>query len=227
MASENKDVIRKFTERLTAAIDYHRELLLAVHLKTHQASLETMLAEQFTFNSAVLWEGFLSDILLTYVVMSPKTYLALLEQRVTQSLKERFGSEVVRYHDISFPSKINRGQAKSLIDPKQFNITVRSATGLAQKANDLLAAKYAKKFTLIPEDAHLVDFSIAIRNYLGHRSSAARETLKAAVQPLAGANADLQTDVRDVGSYLKHRNAAGDTRAIILAQRLIAVASKL
>ena len=227
MASENKDVVRKFTKRLTAAIEYHRELLLAVHLKTHQASLETMLAEQFTFNSAVLWEGFLSDILLSYVVMNPKTYLTSLEARVSQSLKERFGSEVVRYHGITFPTKISRTQAKALIDPKQFNITVRSAAGLAQKANDLLIAKYAKSFTLAAEDARLVDFSIAIRNYLGHRSSASRDSLKAAVQPLVGVNADLQGNIRDVGSYLKHKNAQGDTRAIVLARRIITIAGKL
>jgi len=227
MPTESQEIIRKFTKRLTIGIGYHRELLLAVHLKRHQASLETMLAEQFTFNSAVLWEGFLSDILLAYVVRNPAAYLKVLKSRVSQSLKDRYGSEVVKCAALSFPPRVTRSQARALIDPKQFNITVESASGLSKKANELLAATYAKKFTLSPEDAQFIDYIVAVRNYLGHRSTAARASLKSALRPLGGINVDFQADIRDVGVYLKQRDAVGETRAVTIALRLTEVAGHL
>jgi hypothetical protein len=227
MASESQEVIRKFRKRLTVSVGYYQEMLLAVHLKTHQASLETMLAEQFTFNCAVLWEVFLSDLLLAYVVMNPASYLKGLKANVSRSLKDRYGGEVEKCAELTFPSKITRVQAKALVDPKQFNISIQSSAVLTKKANELLAATHAKKFTLTKDDAQLVDFVIAVRNYLGHRSKAARAAIKSTQAQLGGANIGLRGDTRDMGTYLKRRNADGDTRAIVIAQRLAEVASHL
>ena len=222
-----KSVIYKFTKRLKTAVEYHRELLLAVHPKKHQASLETMLAEQFVFNIAVLWEVFLNELLLSYIVVSPARFSKSLKDRIIQSSKVRFGSEASQMIKFDFPKKLTISKAASLADPNDFNITAESADKLRERANDFLVARYARLFTLDTEDAQLVDFVVVIRNYLAHRSGGAHTRLKKAVALLSGSNANLHGSVSNVGTYLKTRDANGDPRSVFVAERLIDLANKL
>ncbi len=219
--------VRRFTERLDVAIGYHDELLLAVHGKRRQAGLETTLAEQFVFNAAVLWEVFLNELLLSYLVMSPEHFTSGLKTRLSASIKDRFGMEAARRTRIDLPNRITSRQASALADPKNYNITVGSAAQLATRANDLLVAAHARPFTLSAENAQLFDLVLAIRNYLGHRSDASRAELKRAVAGLNGVNAGLNAPAANVGTYLKTRNAAGEPRSITIGRRLIDVARAL
>jgi hypothetical protein len=219
--------ILNFTSRLQAAVDYHRELLIAVQGKRRQAALETMLCEQFAFNVVVLWEVFLSDMLLQYLVASPKRYKKALSERIFQSVKDRFGAAAGDMLEIDIPGQLSLTKARSLVDPKQFNITFHSADSLSRRANDLLSANYARLFTLNSDEAQFVDFVIAFRNYLAHRSKSAHGVLKQAITGLNGANAHLQASTSNFGTYLKTRDAAGDTTSILLANRLIVLANML
>jgi hypothetical protein len=219
-------VVHRFVRRLETSIDYHRELLLAVHMKRRQASLESMLVEQFVFYVGVLWELFINDLLLRYLTLSPDTYFQTLEQRIEQSLKDRYGPEAARCTEFSRPTSVSLHRAASFVDPKGFNLSARSADILTKRANELLAAPYAKKFTLEPDDAQFVDFLLAVRNYLGHRSKGARAALKAALTSLTGPNASFNAPFRDVPSYLKTR-VGPEPRSVLIASRLIDVANKL
>ena len=222
-----KKTVDNFTSRLHTAVDYHRELLLAVHGKRRQAALETMLAEQFTFNVVVLWEVFLSDLLLGYLVASPKRYTDGLREKIRQSIKERYGVVASDMLDFDIPRSFSLPKARLMVDPKQFNITVQSADHLSRRANELLAAPNARLFTLNPDEAQFVDFVIALRNFLAHRSKSAHAVLKASIASLAGANAALQATTLNFGTYLKTRDANGDTNSILIANRLIILASLL
>ena len=66
------------------------ELLLAVHQKRRQASLETMIAEQSALLIAVLWETFIKDLLVSYIVQDPQSCLEHFEGRFRQSIAEKF-----------------------------------------------------------------------------------------------------------------------------------------
>lgn len=222
-----KKVVSEFSKRLQSSVGYHQELLLAVHLKKHQAALETMLAEQFALNIVVLWEVFLNELLISYLVVSPGRFSKNLEERVYQSMKERFGPSIGQMIEFTFPSELTFARASLLADPKELNISVKSADQLAQKANELLSARYARLFTLEPEDAQFVDFVIATRNFLAHRSGGARTKLKTAIIPLTGANSTLQGSISHIGTYLKTLDSIGNTRSAFIAQRLVEVANKL
>ncbi|MES2931616.1 MAG: hypothetical protein V4682_02870 [Patescibacteria group bacterium] len=224
LASEE---VRKFIDRVQVAGNYHRELLSAVHLKTHQASLETMLSEQFVFNMVVYWEVFVSDLLLSYLVMSPAQYRKTLREKIQASIKDRYGSAASRTISFRNETRLSLAQAAALVDPKDFNISVISADNLAKRANEILAAKYAKSFTLDPDDRQFVDFLISIRNYLAHRSQGSRTALRSAVTSLRGINSDLSGNITNVGTYLKAKNAADETRALVIARRLEELALKL
>lgn len=222
-----RKTITNFTSRLQTAIDYHRELLLAVNGKRRQAALETMLAEQFTFNVVVLWEVFLSDLLLQYLVASPHRYTNALKEKILQSIKDRYGSVASDMLDFDTPPSLSLTKARMLVDPKQFNITVQSADQLSRRANEMHAAKHARLFTLNPDEAQFVDFVIALRNFLAHRSKSAHALLKSRIASLTGANAALQANTSNFGTYLKTRDAAGDTKSILIANRLIVLAGIL
>jgi hypothetical protein len=207
-------VVQKFTARIAATVGFHRELLMAVHLKKHQASLESIIVEQFVLSTAVQWEVLVSDLLLTYLVKGPKPYLTSLKKRVSQSIKERYGADIARTASLTLPTSLTVARAKAFVDPKGFNISATDSAGLAKRANELLEAQYAKRFTLAADDSQLVDFVIAMRNYLGHRSKSSRASLRQAISVLSGPNSDLNGQFVDSGTFLKHRVGA-DPRSII------------
>src|SRR4051812_13509950 len=110
-AEPSELVVRKFSKRIALAIGYHRELLLAVHLKKHEAALQTMLAEQFVLNSAVLWEVFLHELLITYLTMDCVPFLKNLQTRVQQSVRERYGSEAFKTVAFNLPVTMSFAKA--------------------------------------------------------------------------------------------------------------------
>lgn len=225
MPSPSSEVIRKFQKRLDTSTEYYRELLLAVHQKRRQASLETMLAEQFTLNTIVLWEVFLSDLFMAYVVEDPTKYMRGLRERMEQSVKERFGGEAARCVTFDLPDVIAMARVSHWLDPKNFNLTFKSASALQARANDVLAAQFAKKFSVDQTTGQFLDFAIALRNYLAHRSPASRGQLKVAASALSGAHAGLNVPIRDVGAFLKSKTGAGDTRAAVLATQMRSLAA--
>jgi hypothetical protein len=129
--------------------------------------------------------------------------------------------------EFDIPRSLSLSKGRSLVDPKQFNITVQSADQLSRRANELLAAPNARLFTLNPDEAQFVDFIIALRNYLAHRSKSAHASLKASIAGLTGANAMLQAITSNFGTYLKRRDTNGDTNSILIASRLVTLAEML
>jgi len=224
----SQKVIAKFRRRLGDGVKHHEELMNAVQGKRVQASLETILVEQLVMSVGVIWEAFLSDLLVAYVVAGPGRYLTDLRRRVEQSVETKFGVRVSRLIRFAAPPRLTALQAVGLLDPKGWNVTASSATDLASRANSLLAAPHARKFSLDSDDGELVDVLVAIRNYLGHRSRGSRAALKEVVGRLSGpTNASLRGTVRNVGSYLKARDANGRTRARFIAERVSDICAKL
>jgi hypothetical protein len=224
----NEKVKSTFKKRLSKAITCHLELILAVHNKRNQAALETMLVEQFVMLSAVQWESFLNDLIIACVLMRPDTALKNLQGRVEQSIKGKFGEKAANCMTFKVEKPITRQRVVGLLDPKDWNITVGSAQELSTKANDFLAAKFAKKFSIDKSDAQFIDFAVALRNFLGHRSDGSRAELKAGIQSLSEPiNTAFKAMLGDVGSYLKAKDGQGTTRAVLFAQRLIQISEKL
>lgn len=220
------DVTKQFTSRLTSLIEYHEELLVAVQGKRRQVALEKMLAEQFSFNVVVLLEGFLSDVLVAYLAMSPQRYSRSLKERLTASIKERYGVTASGLINFKFPNDISSSKLRKLIDPKQFNLTFTSAEKLSARANELLEAQYARLFTLDAVDAEFLNFTIALRNFLAHRSKSSRATLNETVSQLSGDNLTLSPLERDIGAYLRVRNSDDVCRSVEIASRIGKIASK-
>lgn len=227
MSAAATQVVKTFQKRLDDGIRHHGALLHAVHEHKRQAALESLLAEQFAFTTTVLWEVFLSNLLKAYVADDPSTFFGDLQARLHESVKSKFGAVAAKHTALSPPPAIPPHRIADWLDPKEWNISVTSATKLATKANQLLPATAAKRFTLSADDAALFDYVIALRNYLAHRSDGSRSEFKASAASLAGANADFSGAVAKIDLYLKARVAGGQTRAVALAQRLRLLANTL
>jgi hypothetical protein len=218
----------RFRRRIQDGLKRHEELTLAVHGKRVQASLETILVEQLVLSVGVMWEAFLSDILVVYVVAAPAPYLRGLRRRLEQSVEAKFGPKVGRLIRFSPPARLSRSQCVGLLDPKGWNVTASSAADLASRANEWLAAPYARGFSLNAEDGELVDLLVAVRNYLSHRSKGSRTMLREAIGKLSEPrNAPLRGTLRDVGTYLKAKDATGRSRARLIAERVTEIAATL
>jgi hypothetical protein len=222
-------VVATFQRRIATALTLYDELVLAVDQKRKQRSLETMLAEQCVLNLAVLWEAFIHDLIVSHIEDSSEACIRFHKDRVKQSIeqKNKFFSKWVT---IEIPSALSRGQIELLVDPNGWNITADSAETLAKTANQFLAAQHAIKFSLTDVDRCFVDFLIATRNYLSHRSSGALSIMKERLREVSAVDpgSPLNGIVTTVGAYLKAKPVGSvHNRAKLLGHRLSALATKL
>lgn len=192
-------------------------------------SLETLLAEQCVLGLAVLWEAFIHDLIVSYIMERSEACVRFHKDKVTQSIKAK-NELLLKWVAINVPATLTRAQIELLVDPTGWNITADSAETLAVKANQLLSAPDAIKFSLPDVDRKFLDLTIAVRNLLSHRSAGALAIMKKRLQehqavepasPLVGA-------VTTVGAYLKScPGGAGDSRAKIFGTRLRTLAASL
>lgn len=202
--------------------------MLAVHNKKNERALKTMLVEQFVMLSVVLWESFLNDLFLAYALENSNAAIGSLERRILQSVDGKFGPHAASCVQFSVKKPITKQRLVSLLDPKNWNITVASAQELASKANDLLHAKFAKTFSLAKTDSQFLDFVVTLRNFLSHRSKGSRAIMNEALSRLTEAeNQFLHGGTQNIGSYLKFIGPDGKSRAVAFATRLVALAVKL
>jgi len=227
--SSGREEVERFQRRLLRNIEYHEELTLALYGKTRRASLEAMLSEQFVMSIAVLWEAFVNDLIVAYVVAAPSKYLKQLESRIKQSTNERYGKTVAANIRFKKPKAFNKVKALEMIDPRGWNIRTKKGETLSSRANDLLTAKYAKKFSLGSDDNQMIEILTMLRNYLAHRSTGARSGLRNVISNIDcnGTNAPLADKLGDIGHYLKRCVDGKNTRAIFIAKRFIDIAEKL
>lgn len=217
-----------FDQRLTNLIRDYEEMLLAVHGKTRQPSLELMLSEQTTMSMGVYWEAFTHDLFVAYVVRNPTNCIRDFRSRVDKSLLDRFAmpGNWIRF---KMPATLSVAQAEKILDPKGWNVSAISAKELRDKANQVLHSTDAQNFSLTADDAAMVDLLVCLRNYLAHRSTHSRKSLKTAISAIRsiGSNQHLAGNFTEAGNYLKTVTGPNRRRVHEIGSRLRAVAHTL
>lgn len=222
-------ILKMFLQRLDESERHHTELMTIVRLHRHQASLESLLTTQFVLSLAVMWEALVSDLMVSYVSVSPGTFLQNLEKRIDQSLNEKFGPAVAKRIKFTAPTTFDRAVAHAFLDHKGRNLTASSAQDLADRANELLTGSLARKFSLDIDDRMFIDLLLGIRNYLSHRSKKSLTALKKSVANLTpvGNNGPLSGQLTTVESFLKRNTPVNKTRATFISGRIREIAAKL
>jgi hypothetical protein len=170
-------VVTTFQKRISDSLNLYDELVLAVHQKKRQQSLESMLAEQCVLALAVMWEAFVHDLIVSYIEESSETCVGFHHNRVTQSIESK-SKLFAKWVTIDVPPILTRAQIELMVDPDGWNVTADSAETLAKRATQFLSAPHAIKFSLADLDRKFVDLLIATRNYLSHRSTGSLKTMK-------------------------------------------------
>ena len=220
--------VAKFDNKLSALLSHHHELKLAIHNKRNEASLKNELVTQLALSLSILWESFLHDLIVSYILMRPHHTLTSLKLRIMQSVEGKFGEAVAKAVAFNSPSSLTRSKLLDLLNQRGWNITAASASKLADKANLLLAAPYAIKFSLDSEDSEFYDYSKGLRNYLGHTSDGAREVFKDTIGNLTETvNMPLKASLNQIASYLKAPAIDNQSRVEYIAHRLKTLANKL
>jgi hypothetical protein len=213
--------IDHFDSQVERLLKHHKELKLAIHNKKNEASLQTELVTQFTLQTVVLWESFLSDLVIAYVLKDPKRALDSIKHKLKHSVSTKFGKEVSKCVKFSNPKIISDLKIRGLLDHKGWNITANNAESLSSIANERLASCYAKQFSLSAEDAEFFNYIICLRNYLSHYSAGSRTELRKAINGISrDENKDLKSSFSQIGTYLKHIIPSNHSRAEYIAERI-------
>lgn len=224
-----KTVIREFLESLRVLENGYDVVAASLGNSIKNGFVENLVAEQFATSIAILWEGFIHDVLVSYVLKSHKKYLNVLKKRIVKSVTERFGPECGNKIVFAFGTPRAISDIELLLDPKGWNLAANSGDKLAAVANDLLKSSAARKFSLDSEDRFFVNFLVALRNFLAHRSAASRKVLIAAIRKMAlgGKNGGLHAQKINISKYLLHTNGPTGNRLKVIFARVRQIAEGL
>jgi hypothetical protein len=199
-----KAVIRYFLQSLQELESGFDAVVVSLAGARQKANVEIIVAEQFATSTAILWEGFVHDILIAYVLKHHKKSLKTLQKRVIRLVNDKFGHECGKRIVFTFGTPSAVSDIEPLLDPKGWNIAANSGDQLAKVANDFLKSSVARKFSLDKEDRAFIDLLVALRNFLAHRSTGGRKSLIAAIRKmeLGGKNAGLNSPSINLKRFL-------------------------
>lgn len=107
------EVTDRFESRIRNALRDFQELQLAVHQKRRQASLENRIAEQSVMAMTVYWETYINDLLISYVAITPRSYLQQVAVSMRQSLATKF-KHSAKWAKFNIPDSISEAQVEKL-----------------------------------------------------------------------------------------------------------------
>ena len=130
--------VQKFNSRLNLLLSHHDELKLAIHNKKNEASLGSELVTQFILSVSVLWQSFLHDLFIAYILMDDSRAMASINTRVFQSVEDRFGVAVAKNIRFETPNSPSRAKIIDLLDPKGWNISVTTSSSFQRGQTNYL-----------------------------------------------------------------------------------------
>jgi hypothetical protein len=228
---DSQTVRRVFVKTAEVSLSDYAELRLAIFRKTREKALASTLAEQFARSLSLEWESFLDNLIVTYVLEQSTHYMKQLKFKIEQSLKDRYGSGAQRRTTFDSRRPTSKHEVSSLVDPKNFNVTAKTSTELATRANEFLAARLARNFALERSDAEFFDFAVSMRNFVSHRSRGSLSLLKDNLDALSEMENDVfkasTTSKFSLHGYLKEIVCGDFDRVELLGFRYIEIAEKL
>ena len=168
---------------------------------------KTLLVEHTFLAAAVLWESFLSDLLIAYINRNAARFAVHLKDALETELTPKQREIYTRYAALAIPQHITKADVVALIDANGNNITFSNFAAIEDAAGRWLVPANADHITgRSALEKATVNAAIAIRNHIAHRSQRSLTAMNLALAAGVfhntgrgrGANA-----VRHVGSFLK------------------------
>lgn len=168
---------------------------------------KTLLVEHTFLAAAVLWESFLSDLLIAYINRNAGRFAVHLKDALETELSPKQREIYSRYTTLAIPQHITKSDVVALIDANGNNITFSNFPAIeAAAAKWLVAAHAARVAGRSNLDKATINAAIAIRNHIAHRSQRSLTAMNVALAAGVFHNTGRgrgPNAVRHVGSFLK------------------------
>lgn len=192
------------------------------------------LCENFLTSVYVEFECLISDLFHGYINNDPKTYLSFIEAAIKSSIGDRYSTWHADHIRFNPPKHINSNQLRTLLDPKNWNITFNNTTELKNRAKDWLIPDHEANFSAISaSDLALIDAAHALRNCIAHNSKSSRKVMNTKIKSISSGaacpNDELKitaNSINNIGKYLRASTKAG-MRAAVYAERIKAIGASL
>lgn len=164
-----------------------------------------LIAEYLLVAVATLFEGFLSDLFVAYINRDSEKFRGFLIGKISIAAEDEYAKRAVKHVERSMPH-LSVDRIKEILDPTGYNITFKSTAKMKEAAGTWLSdADKAHIVGVAAAECAVIDFVKAVRNYLAHRSEAARAKIDEAL---------FATDLPDV--FRRNTNSVGDVGAYLL-----------
>lgn len=222
-------IFRDFMEALKEVGDSYlmvEESELPLKSKKH-------IAEYSLLAAMVLWEGFLSDLIVAYINQDGSRFRAYVSSRFQLSTKDPIAKEVLKAEvvQVGLPRHLTVDQIRSYLDPKGGNIAFSSISEMKKSVGMWLSPEHAKPFLCLDSGLESgLEAARAVRNYLGHRSARSKVAMQLALAAPAmfPRIARGKVKVHDVGAFLRAKPEYPFTPRIVLYVGLLgAVAQQI
>ena len=192
----------------------------------------TFLAESTLISTAVLWEGYVSDLFLAYINRDAGHFAEHLQNALNEALEGKPRRILDTFGPVTIPAHLTKAVIEELMDPRGSNLTFRNSEELRDgAARYLTPAHRAGIEGLNDQDQKTIDALIAVRNHLAHRSGQSHNTMNQVLALGALHPTGLQRGVRNlhlVGPWLKARpTPQQSTRVEIFLARIGAIAAAI
>lgn len=200
-------------------------------LSKREGDLST-LSEQTMMSAAVLWEGFISDLIVAYINRDSSEFENWSTNILQESIKgQRAKSILTEYVTVNFPRHFTKSEIEILLDPNQRNLVFFNYSEMKKMTKKLLFSDHYQCFAAIDSrDGAVINAVIAVRNYLAHRSKSSKKRMNDALFSGGLTRTGLKrgiNDIHKVGPYLKAVQTGQRRRVVIIMERLSAIAEKL
>lgn len=222
------DVKKDFLDSLLSLENLYITTSVALTLDSQRS----FLVENSLLAAAVLWEGFISDLLVAYINRDSTRFAVHLEDALKQGLTGKQTTILQKYGRLNIPVHLKKDEIQDLVDGNGNNITFSNFGALVDQTKSWLVSVDAERFrNRSAREKAVVNSLIAVRNQLAHRSERSHKAMNDALAIGALHPTGLkrgQKNVNHVGAYLKAIVTTQNvTRLQVFLRELRTVAAEL
>lgn len=180
MSIKEPQSVKKFFEKsLDDALVFYKNISGKLEKKDEKGRL----AAQTLMSVATIWECFLNDIIISYIVMDPENFFKYAQEKYERDITK--SQENIKKHFVTSikPKKISLEFITDVLDYNRRNISYAKVSVLKKEASKLISSEYVKGIRGIRQhDVAVIDLLRALRNFIAHGSDSSFDTLQKAVK---------------------------------------------
>ncbi len=199
----------QYSEQIDHMLAYLNRVAGALRASPNQKADVSHLSESVFMDAVVEFEQFVSDLFVTYVNRDFTQFQNDLSQRISQSIKEKYGNWAESRTRFSTVAHMPVDQIEEILDPKAQIITFVGSDKMIDAARKWINARDNSGIVgMSTADKSLIDTARSIRHYIAHGSDRAYTEMndRLAIIDQGPPNDGMgrtQHKVNNIGSFLK------------------------